>query len=198
MRQINGLSNNHRFSGSPFTPLPFSFSPFLRFSVSPLLFIHSLSHFLFHHFIVSPIPRFPKEASHQFMVLMLLLIIFGSFATPVHASSLKGPWEWNEPQQAFRTNANQSSNPLRFMVELHRKYISPIDGKNCPMYPSCSRYSLQCFEKHGLFIGWVMTCDRLLRCGRDELRLSPEIVVNDELRCYDPLENNDFWWRNKK
>jgi hypothetical protein len=37
-----------------------------------------------------------------------------------------------------------------------------------------------------------------LRCGRDELRLSPEIMVNDELRCYDPLENNDFWWRNKR
>lgn len=84
------------------------------------------------------------------------------------------------------------------MVELHRKYISPIDGKNCPMYPSCSRYSLQCLNKHGLFVGWVMTCDRLLRCGRDELRLSPEIVVNDELLCYDPLENNDFWWWNKQ
>ncbi len=146
----------------------------------------------------SPLPRFSASLSFQIKILLLFLIIFSLFAAPVHASSLKGPWEWNEPQQAFRTNANQSSNPLRFMVELHRKYISPIDGKNCPMYPTCSRYSLQCFEKHGLFVGWVMTCDRLLRCGRDELRLSPEIVVNDELRCYDPLENNDFWWRNKQ
>jgi hypothetical protein len=43
-----------------------------------------------------------------------------------------------------------------------------------------------------------MTFDRLLRCGRDELRLSPAIVVNDELLCYDPLENNDFWWWNRQ
>jgi putative membrane protein insertion efficiency factor len=147
---------------------------------------------------VSPFPRFPKEPSFQIKILLLFLIIFSLFTTPGHASSLKGPREWNVPQPAFRTHDDQSSNPLRFMVELYRNYISPIDGKNCPMYPTCSRYSLQCFKKHGLFVGWVMTCDRLLRCGRDELRLSPEIVVNDELRCYDPLENNDFWWRNKQ
>jgi len=154
----------------------------------------------------SPAPRFPgsllihhfKTPSLQIKILLIFLVIFGFFPTPGRASSLKGPWEWNKPQQAFRTHADQSSNPLRFMVELHRNYISPIDGKNCPMYPSCSSYSLQCLEKHGLFIGWVMTCDRLLRCGRDELRLSPEIVVNDELRCYDPLENNDFWWWKKQ
>ena len=150
------------------------------------------------HYSITPLLHHSKKLFPRVKISMLFLLVFFCLANMAYASSLKGPWGWRKPQQAFRTNANQSSNPLRFMVELHRKYISPIDGKNCPMYPSCSRYSLQCFEKHGLFIGWVMTCDRLLRCGRDELRLSPEIVVNDELRCYDPLENNDFWWRNKK
>jgi len=154
--------------------------------------------FLFLRFSASPLLRFFVYQSLQITLFLIFLAIFFLFATPVHAASLKGPWDWNKPQQAYRTGASQSSNPLRFMVELHRKYISPIDGKNCPMYPSCSRYSLQCLNKHGLFVGWVMTCDRLLRCGRDELRLSPEIVVNDELLCYDPLENNDFWWWNKQ
>jgi putative membrane protein insertion efficiency factor len=160
-----------RFSDSPSRSLRFPDSPFLRFSKTPSL---------------------------QITILLIFLAIFSLFATLGHASSLNGPWDWNKPQQAFRAQAGQRSDPLRFLVELHRNYISPIDGKNCPMYPSCSRYSLQCLEKHGLFIGWVMTCDRLLRCGRDELRLSPEIVVNGELLCYDPLENNDFWWWNKQ
>jgi putative component of membrane protein insertase Oxa1/YidC/SpoIIIJ protein YidD len=62
------------------------------------------------------------------------------------------------------------------------------------MYPTCSQYSLLSFKKHGLFIGWMMTCDRLFRCGRDEVGLSPWITVNGEIRCYDPVENNDFWW----
>jgi hypothetical protein len=62
------------------------------------------------------------------------------------------------------------------------------------MYPSCSRYSLDAVHEHGPVMGWIMTCDRLLRCGRDELSVSPRIAVDDGRRCYDPVENNDFWW----
>jgi putative membrane protein insertion efficiency factor len=170
-------------------------------SIGVLEYWSIFSHFLVFpqlHFSVSPFLRFSVSPSLQIKVSITFLIIFGCFATVGHAFSLNGPWDWNTPRQVFQTQAGESSDPLRSMVELHRKYISPIDGKNCPMYPSCSRYSLQCLEKHGFFIGWVMTFDRLLRCGRDELRLSPEIVVNDELLCYDPLENNDFWWWNKQ
>ena len=151
--------------------LRFSVSPFLRFSGSPLL---------------------------QITILLIFLALFSLSATVGHASSLNGPWDWHKTQQGIRTNAHQSFDPLRSMIHLHSAYISPIDGKNCPMYPSCSRYSLQCLEKHGLIIGWFMTFDRLMRCGRDELRLSPAILVNDELLCYDPVENNDFWWWNKE
>ena len=150
------------------------------------------------HHSITPFLHYSKKPYSQLKMSILFLLVFFWLANMANAASLKGPWDWDKRQQAFRVSAGQSPNPLRFMVELHRKYISPIDGKNCPMYPSCSRYSLQCLKKHGLFVGWVMTCDRLLRCGRDELRLSPEIVVNDELRCYDPLENNDFWWWNKQ
>lgn len=79
-------------------------------------------------------------------------------------------------------------------VQLFQRYISPIDGDRCPMHPSCSAYSRDAFEKHGLLMGWFMTCDRLLRCGRDEWQVSPRVVINGELRCYDSVEQNDFWW----
>ncbi|ABW66853.1 membrane protein insertion efficiency factor YidD [Desulfosudis oleivorans] len=79
-------------------------------------------------------------------------------------------------------------------VRLFQRYISPIDGDRCPMHPSCSAYSLSALEKHGLLMGWIMTCDRLLRCGRDELTLAPRVVVNGRVRCYDSVERNDFWW----
>jgi len=42
-----------------------------------------------------------------------------------------------------------------------------------------------------------MTFDRLMRCGRDELYLSPEIIVDGKSKCYDPVKNNDFWWYRK-
>lgn len=74
------------------------------------------------------------------------------------------------------------------------QYISPIDGDRCPMHPSCSQYSRRAFQKHGLILGWIMTCDRLMRCGRDELTASPRVVVDGTLKCHDPVESNDFWW----
>ena len=43
-----------------------------------------------------------------------------------------------------------------------------------------------------------MTFDRLMRCGRDELYLSPEIIVDGKPKCYDPVKDNDCWWYNKK
>ncbi len=114
-------------------------------------------------------------------VSIISLILIFSPATVVYASEFKGPWGLDNSQKLSQKKVDRNVNPLRFLVEAYRKYISPIDGRNCPMYPSCSKYSLQCFKKHGLFIGWMMTCDRLFRCGRDELRLSPQIIVNGNL-----------------
>ena len=61
------------------------------------------------------------------------------------------------------------------------------------MSPSDSEYSLQSIKKHGMFAGWVMSMDRLMRCGRDEIRLSPRVFVNGKWKTYDPVGKNDFW-----
>ncbi len=127
-------------------------------------------------------------------LITAFLTLFFFFASFVYASPLKGPWDEDSPKRISRKQTDHRFNPFRFLVQVHRTYISPIDGKNCPMYPTCSQYSLLSFKKHGLFIGWMMTCDRLFRCGRDEVGLSPWITVNGEIRSYDPVENNDFWW----
>ena len=129
---------------------------------------------------------------------IIFLIVFFCFTPLAYASPFKGPWEQDRSKKTYHKQMDQNVNPLGFLVEVYRAYISPIDGKSCPMYPSCSKYSLLCFKKHGLFIGWMMTCDRLFRCGRDELRLSPQIILNGEVRFYDPLENNDFWWYSER
>jgi len=79
-------------------------------------------------------------------------------------------------------------------------YRGPLNHLNavkrgvCPMYPSCSEYSRQAVEKHGFAVGWAMAMDRLLRCGRDELRRAPTILVHGEWKFYDPLSANDNWW----
>jgi len=130
----------------------------------------------------------------QMRIGLIFLIFFISLATWIQASDFKGPWDKNNFQKIPPKTIDKKVNPLRSLVEAYSIYISPIDGKDCPMYPSCSKYSVQCLKKHGFFLGWMMTCDRLFRCGRDELRLSPQIIVNGKFKWYDPLENNDFWW----
>jgi hypothetical protein len=62
------------------------------------------------------------------------------------------------------------------------------------MHPPCSEYSAQAFKKYGFAVGWMMTCDRLMRCGRDEMDLSPLVNINGQWKRYDPLNANTFWW----
>ena len=78
-------------------------------------------------------------------------------------------------------------------IDLYQKHLSPILGGKCPMYPSCSQYSKEAINQHGIVLGWFMTCDRLVRCGRDELNRSERVKVNQHNRCYDPVSKNDFW-----
>lgn len=95
----------------------------------------------------------------------------------------------------FSVSPAMADNPL---IRFYQKHISPIDGARCPMHPTCSEYARKAIEKHGPVIGWIMACDRLVRCGRDEVRLSRKVRVNGETKVYDPVENNDFWWFEKK
>ncbi|MFL0797711.1 MAG: membrane protein insertion efficiency factor YidD [Cellvibrionaceae bacterium] len=42
--------------------------------------------------------------------------------------------------------------------------ISPFLGNNCRFYPSCSEYSMEAIDKHGLIKGSYLTVRRLLKC----------------------------------
>ena len=84
--------------------------------------------------------------------------------------------------------------PGHTILRFYQTWFSGADGARCPMYPSCSGYADRAFKKHGPVMGWIMTCDRLLRCGRSETRLAPEIRIHGQTRVFDPVDANDFWW----
>ncbi|MGM0452793.1 MAG: membrane protein insertion efficiency factor YidD [Thermodesulfobacteriota bacterium] len=93
--------------------------------------------------------------------------------------------------------ADAPVDPLSAMVALYRgplDHINAVRAGTCPMHPSCSTYALSATHKHGPGIGWTMAFDRLIRCGRDELKYAPEIPVNGNWRYHDPVSGNDFWW----
>jgi putative membrane protein insertion efficiency factor len=50
------------------------------------------------------------------------------------------------------------------LIQLYRKYLSPMLPPSCRYTPSCSLYTLQAIEKYGAVKGLFMGMLRLLRC----------------------------------
>ncbi len=119
--------------------------------------------------------------------LILFLIFFSLIASCTYSKSMQA-------------ETDRDADPLSLMVRFYRgplNHLSAVRYGECPMYPSDSEYSLQSIQKHGMLVGWIMAMDRLMRCGRDETRLSPQVFINGKWKTYDPVEKNDFWWSDK-
>ncbi|WP_083919068.1 membrane protein insertion efficiency factor YidD [Hydrogenovibrio halophilus] len=50
--------------------------------------------------------------------------------------------------------------PLRF----YQWFISPLLGPRCRFYPTCSHYSIEAIETHGILCGSWLSIRRVLRC----------------------------------
>jgi putative component of membrane protein insertase Oxa1/YidC/SpoIIIJ protein YidD len=118
-----------------------------------------------------------------------VLLVFGLAPAYLQAQEQPIPHTRSLSVQAQPQNSNLPSLFAFWQV------ISGADGHRCPMHPSCSAYARNAFKKHGPVIGWIMTSDRLMRCGRDELNLAPAVRSNGSQHTHDPVENNDFWWK---
>ena len=78
-------------------------------------------------------------------------------------------------------------------VFFYQHYLSHLWGQSCAYYPSCSNYALLAIRKHGALIGAMITFDRLQH-EANEGRTSPLMLTGGQIKVYDPLENNDYWW----
>ena len=128
------------------------------------------------------------------MKKILSVIIFFVVLAALYGSVLAGQDVKIDDHQQVSHEAEESLenvplNPIKF----YQDYISSVDGNRCPMHPTCSRYCAEAIKKHGTFLGWIMCSDRLIRCGRDENKLSDSIWIDGKKRIYDPVSNNDFW-----
>ena len=128
---------------------------------------------------------FSKMAAIGGHGLVAIVLIITVSASPAGADDSGGPAPTHENEGSIL------SSPLTFF----QRVISKADGNRCPMYPSCSHYAATAFQQHNPLTAWILTCDRLLRCGHDETRLAPRVYVAGQPHAYDPVEANTFWWR---
>ncbi|MEO0278271.1 MAG: membrane protein insertion efficiency factor YidD [candidate division WOR-3 bacterium] len=50
-------------------------------------------------------------------------------------------------------------------IKAYQKFLSPLVGRSCRYYPTCSDYAIEAIEKHGIIKGGFLTIYRILRCN---------------------------------
>ncbi len=55
-------------------------------------------------------------------------------------------------------------NILVFAIRTYQKYISKLFRNSCIYTPSCSQYSIEAIQMHGVFKGTILAIRRILRC----------------------------------
>jgi hypothetical protein len=51
-----------------------------------------------------------------------------------------------------------------FLIRCYQMFISPLLGRHCRFFPSCSSYTYEAIKKHGLLKGVFLGGKRLLKC----------------------------------
>ncbi len=53
---------------------------------------------------------------------------------------------------------------LLIFIKFYQIFISPLTGRNCRYYPTCSAYAFEAVAKHGSIRGTALAVKRILRC----------------------------------
>ena len=72
-------------------------------------------------------------------------------------------------------------------IRFHQVMISPADGPRSHFIPSSSQYTLKAMQKYGLFEGFLMGCDRLMRENSDPWIYEKKILGPHNTMKYDPV-----------
>lgn len=51
------------------------------------------------------------------------------------------------------------------LIDLYKRWISPLLGPRCRFHPNCSSYAREALLQHGLLRGGWMAAVRILRCN---------------------------------
>ena len=72
---------------------------------------------------------------------------------------------------------------LIFIIKFYKLFLSPLLGKNCRFYPTCSNYALQALKEFSTFYAIKIIVLRLLRCnpwGGSGIDLLPKSNAKDK------------------
>jgi putative component of membrane protein insertase Oxa1/YidC/SpoIIIJ protein YidD len=74
---------------------------------------------------------------------------------------------------------------LRGAMFSYQNAISPQISANCTFSLTCSNYSKQAFKEAGIFLGVLMSADRLTRCSHSTREETPAFYLDDNGKLSD-------------
>ena len=139
------------------------------------------------------------------LIFSLFILVLWAQLLPAAAAEdpLHGPWDspayrkLAQEQKSTKRSTSMTSPFFTSLLSFFSQVISPVDGDRCPSYPTCAAYSKEAYQKHGAFVGTLMTVDRLIH-EADETSFSPTVKVYGVRRIYDPVSDNEVWTRKEK
>lgn len=87
--------------------------------------------------------------------------------------------------------------PGQWTIAFYRSQIRPALGERCSLYPNCSEYSRQSFQKHGV-LGLALTADRFFREPGVVAAAEHPVDVNGKWCYADPLSDHDWWLSDRR
>jgi putative component of membrane protein insertase Oxa1/YidC/SpoIIIJ protein YidD len=115
----------------------------------------------------------------------------------IASPALAAPWgPWDQPVAAPASQPEAPSGMSLAFMGLIRGYqlvLSNQDAAACPMYPSCSRFSMEAFARFGPLQGLLMTTDRFIRENEEAHSHYPIIPIGDRLLSLDPPTERNLW-----
>lgn len=54
--------------------------------------------------------------------------------------------------------------PFLLLIAIYRYFISPVLPSSCRYYPSCSQYSQEAIQTHGILRGLCLSAKRIFSC----------------------------------
>lgn len=55
--------------------------------------------------------------------------------------------------------------PFVFLIRIYQKFISPFTPATCRFTPTCSQYSLEALQTHGILKGGWLSLKRIASCN---------------------------------
>jgi len=107
-------------------------------------------------------------------VIILQNMIIRFFSKLIFVNIVLIGFPWIGLSQAITLKSNlihlpnksvQTQNTYSGLHGFYKRYVSSQDGSSCQFAPSCSHYAKLAIIKHHLFLGIILTTDRLIRCN---------------------------------